>query len=62
MAEAPRILLILSMITFIVAVVTTFTGNLYDIPPEGFSRASTNMALLAIGCYMIHGTKDSDSD
>ena len=60
MAGAPRVLLILSMISFIVAVVTTFTGEIGNIPPEGFSRASTNMALLAIGCYMIHGTKDSD--
>ena len=62
MAGAPKVLLILSMIAFIIAVVTTFTGDLGNIPPEGFSRASTNMALLAIGCYMIHGTKDSDSD
>ncbi len=62
MAGAPKILLILSAITFIVAIIATFTGDIGNIPPEGFSRASTNMALLAIGCYMIHGTKDSDSD
>ena len=60
MAGAPKVLLILSAIIFIVAVVGTFTGNIGDIPPEGFSRASTNLALLAIGCYMIQGNKDSD--
>ncbi len=60
MAGAPKVLLILAAITFIVAIVATFTGSLGNIPPEGYSRASTNLALLAIGCYMIHGVKDSD--
>jgi hypothetical protein len=61
MAGAPKGLLILAVITFIIAIVGTFTGDLINnIPPEGFSRASTNLALLAIAIHMIEGSKDSD--
>ncbi len=54
MAGAPRILLILSAIAFIIAVVGTVAGDVGTIPPEEYSRASTNLALLAIAIHLTH--------
>lgn len=54
MSGAPKGLLILAAIALIIAIVGTFTGSIGDIPPEGFSRASTNLALLAIGIHVIN--------
>jgi hypothetical protein len=60
MSGAPKILLILAAISLVVAIICTFVGDLVDIPPEGFSRASTNLALLAIGIHMIEGRASTD--
>ncbi|HAA75664.1 TPA: hypothetical protein DCE37_11130 [Candidatus Latescibacteria bacterium] len=60
MSGAPRGLLVLSAIALVIATVGTFTGNVGTIPPEGFSRASTNLALLAIGIHLLSGSSDSE--
>ena len=39
------------------ALVTSFTGSVMGMPPESFSRASTNLALIAL-CLFI-GFKDN---
>ena len=41
-------LVYLALITFVVAVVGSFTGSMMGIGAEAFSRACTNLALLAI--------------
>ena len=60
MSGAPKGLLILAAIAFIIAIVATVTGDVGSIPPEGYSRASTNLALLAIGIHLINGSTSSD--
>lgn len=47
MAQLPKVLTALAAVAFVLAVVTNFTGDLLT-TAEGFSRASTNLALLAI--------------
>lgn len=43
------ILIGLSVLAFVLAVVVEFTtGNIMGVGPEGFSRASNNLALIAI--------------
>ena len=37
---------------FVLAVVGAFGTSVLDIPPEGYSRASSNLALLAIGLIL----------
>ncbi len=46
----------LAALAFVGALVTSFTGPLMGVPPEAFSRASANLALLAL-CLFI-GFKD----
>ncbi len=38
----------LSMLCFVIAVVTAFTGQIAGFSPESFSRASSNLALISI--------------
>jgi hypothetical protein len=58
MAQLAKALTALAALAFILAVVTNFTGN-YMGPwlttAEGFSRASTNLALLAIAVMLGSG-------
>ena len=53
MAGINKGLIILAAISLVLAIIGTFQGSIAGIPPEGFSRASTNFALLAIGTSMI---------
>jgi hypothetical protein len=46
----------LAIVGFLAAVVTSFTGPIMGIMPETFSRASANLALIAL-CLFI-GFKD----
>ena len=48
MLTLSKTLVALSALTFVLAVVTNFVGAIYA-TAEGFSRASTNLAMLAIG-------------
>ena len=60
MSGAPKGLLVLSAIALVIAIVATITGDVGTIPPEGYSRASTNLALLAIGIHLIEGRASTD--
>ena len=58
MAQLAKALTAAAAVAFVLAVVTNFTGNY--MPPilasaEGFSRASTNLALLAIALVLGAG-------
>jgi len=43
----------LAVLAFLLAVVTNFTGMLLGTPAEGYSRACTNLALLAIALVVV---------
>ena len=47
-----KALIALAAIAFVLAVVTAFTGQLMNVHPEGFSRACSNLALLAIALVL----------
>ena len=49
MSNLPKLFLVAALVAFLLAIITVYTGPLASIPPEGFSRACTNLALLAIG-------------
>ncbi len=53
MAALAKPLVYAALLSFLVAVVTSFTGPVADLPPETFSRASSNLALIAIGLAML---------
>jgi hypothetical protein len=48
MRTLAKVLVGLAALAFLLAVVTAFTGRLMHVPAEGFSRACSNLALLAI--------------
>lgn len=55
MQNLAKALVALAALAFVLAVVTVFTGpiaGLAGLQPEGFSRASANLALLAIA-YLL---------
>jgi hypothetical protein len=54
MAQLAKALTALAAVALVLAVVTNFTGNLLA-TSEGFSRASTNLALLAIALVLGAG-------
>ena len=55
-----KLLIALAALAFLLAVVTALLGMpIVGVVPEGFSRACTNLALLAIGvrfCFTEQGT------
>ena len=55
MDNLPKALTALAALAFALAVVSAFTGAIMGIQPEGFSRACTNLALLAIASVFISG-------
>jgi hypothetical protein len=54
MSTVVKALIALSALAFVLAVVTYFTGP-FVAQPEGYSRASTNLALLAIALLLTPG-------
>jgi hypothetical protein len=58
MAQLAKALTAAAAIAFILAVITNFTGNYMDLwlaSAEGFSRACTNLCLLAIAVALVFG-------
>lgn len=49
MGNLPKLFLMAAMAALLLAIITVFTGPLANVPAESFSRACTNLALLAIG-------------
>ncbi len=48
-----KLLVLLAAITFILAVVGAYTGNIMLIGAEAYSRACTNLALLALAAHVV---------
>jgi hypothetical protein len=48
MRALAKLLVVLAALAFALAIVSNFTGRLMHVHPEGFSRACSNLALLAI--------------
>ena len=46
----------IAALTFLGALVTSFTGPIMELPAEAFSRASSNLALIALCLFL--GFKD----
>jgi hypothetical protein len=53
MNTATKVLTALAGLAFVLAVLTNFTGPIAGTGAEGFSRACTNLALLAIAVSLI---------
>ncbi len=50
MQNLPKLFLTLALVSFVVAVLTVFTGPLFaNVQAEAYSRACSNLALMAIG-------------
>jgi hypothetical protein len=45
----------LAALAFVLAVAGNFIGGILSTPPEAFSRASNNLALLAIALVVVFG-------
>jgi hypothetical protein len=55
MTSLVKTLIGLAALAFVLAVVTHFTGGLLGTEAEAYSRASTNLALLAIALVLTYG-------
>jgi hypothetical protein len=55
MSTLVKALIGLAALAFVLAVVTHFAGPIAGTRPEAYSRASTNLALLAIALVMTFG-------
>jgi hypothetical protein len=53
MRTLAKLFVALAALAFVLAVVSIYTGRLMDVRPEGFSRACSNLALLAIALEVI---------
>jgi hypothetical protein len=56
MRNLAKVLVGLAGLAFVLAIVTTFTGRLMHVHPEGFSRACSNLALIAIALVLTFET------
>ena len=55
MSNLVKALIALSALAFVLAVVTHFAGPIVSTQAEAYSRASTNLALLAIALVLAFG-------
>ncbi|HEX9885789.1 MAG TPA: hypothetical protein VGA70_04840 [Longimicrobiales bacterium] len=55
MSTVIKALIALAALSFLAAVFVSLSSPLFEIPAEGFSRASTNLALIAIALAMTGG-------
>ena len=53
MPGVAKLLVVLAALTFVLAVIGAWTGTIMGIGAEAFSRACTNLALLAIAIVMV---------
>lgn len=60
MSTLVKALIALAVLSFLAAVFVTLMWPIFDIPAEGFSRASNNLALIAIA-LAVTGGKNGDS-
>lgn len=52
MEGAAKLCVGLAVLSFLAAIVLSFTGPMMELPPETFSRASANLALIAL-CLFV---------
>jgi len=57
MSNLAKVLTGLAALAFVLAVVTHFAGSLVSTQAEAYSRASTNLALLAIALVLVFGDR-----
>ncbi|MGN6391202.1 MAG: hypothetical protein ACTHM9_03000 [Gemmatimonadales bacterium] len=57
MSTLVKALIGLAAVAFVLAVVTHFTGAIVYTEAEAYSRASTNLALLAIALILTDGSR-----
>jgi hypothetical protein len=55
MSTLAKTLIGLAALAFVLAVVASFSGPILRTQPEAYSRASTNLALLAIALVLTFG-------
>lgn len=56
MSTLVKALIALAALAFVLAVVTHFAGPIVGTQPEAYSRASNNLALLAIALVLAFGS------
>mgnify|MGYP001330714252 CR=1 FL=1 len=54
-----KLLVLLSALAFVIAIVGSLTGNIVGIGSEAYSRACTNLALLAIAHVVVFKDRQS---
>ena len=54
-----KLLVLLAALTFALAIVGAFAGNIMGIGAEAYSRACTNLALLALAVVMVFQEEQS---
>ena len=54
-----KLLVLLAALTFVLAIVGAFAGNIMGIGAEAYSRACTNLALLALALVMVFKEEQS---
>jgi len=57
MVQLAKALTALAALSFVLAAVFTLIDNFYFTTPEGYSRAATNLALLAIALVLCFRTE-----
>jgi len=57
MSTLVKALIGLAALAFVLAVLTHFTGPIVRTQPEAYSRASTNLALLAMALVLTFGSR-----
>jgi ABC-type amino acid transport system permease subunit len=57
MSNLAKALIGLAVLAFLLAIVTNFSGPILNTPAEGFSRACSNLALLAIALVVVFGDR-----
>ncbi len=53
MSGIAKLFVLLALLTFVIAVVGAWTGPIVGIGAEAYSRACTNLALLALAMVMV---------
>ncbi len=54
-----KLLVLLAALTFVLAIIGAFAGNIMGIGAEAYSRACTNLALLALAVVMVFKEEQS---
>ncbi len=59
MPGVAKLLVVLAALTFVLAVIGAWTGTMMGIGAEAYSRACTNLALMAIAIVLVFEEKGS---